>query len=159
MNQGVTAAALGLGAGGVDRLLCLDQQVGQLLVGRAPGFDHLVGGDFLAEHLADRPQQAVADDRIVLGQDLQRDMLVDHLGHQRPELLQLVDVPGVHQHAVGQRPRLVAAGLVSLVEQRAHLGILAEHGPVEMGDQRFAASLEQRYGGLDDCTLGIGQHG
>jgi len=67
-------------------------------------------------------------------------------------------VPGIHQHAVGQRARLLAAGLVSLVEQRAHLGVLAEHQVVEVGGQGFAAAFEQRYGGLDQVSLFSAKH-
>ncbi|MOA53556.1 hypothetical protein D3C78_1770320 [compost metagenome] len=86
-------------------------------------------------------------------------MLVDDLADQAAQLFELVDVPGVHQHAVGQGPWLVAAGLVRLVEQRTHFGVLAEHQFVEMGGQRFTAAFQQRYGGFDDCTiLGI-EHG
>jgi len=71
------------GAGLVEALLGIDEDVGQLLVGGGPGVDHRVGGDLLAQHLADGPQQATADDRVMLGQDLQRDVLVDDLANQR----------------------------------------------------------------------------
>ena len=77
-------AAIGLGAGGIHRLLGLDQQVGQLLVGRAPGFEDFVGGDLFAEDLADRPQQASADDRIVFGQHLQETCLFTTLATSGP---------------------------------------------------------------------------
>ena len=55
--------------------------------------------------------------------------------------------------------RMIAAGLVRLIEQRAHLGVLTEHHPVEMGGERFAAAFQQRHGGFDQVTLSVGQHG
>jgi hypothetical protein len=70
-----------------------------------------------------------------------------------------VDVLGVHEYAVGQGAWLGAALLVGHVEQGAHLGVLAQHGLVEVGDQRLAAGFQQRDGGLDDGTLAVGQHG
>jgi hypothetical protein len=99
-----------------------DQDVGQLTVGRAPGAHHLRRGDLVAQHFGNGAQQAGADDRVVLRQDLQGHVLVDDLRHQVAQLVELVDVAGVHQHAIGQGARLVTAGLVRLVEQRAHLG-------------------------------------
>ena len=90
--------------------------------------------------------------------DLQRHMLLDDLVDQPAELLQPVDVAGIHQHAVGQRARLVAVGLVRLVEKRPHLGVLGQHELVEMGGQRFATRLQQRDGGFDDGALFWGQH-
>jgi hypothetical protein len=54
--------------------------------------------------------------------------------------------------------RLGTALLVRLVEQRAHLGIFAQHGLVEMRDQRLAAGFQQRHGGLDDLALTFGKH-
>ncbi|MNO94376.1 hypothetical protein D3C76_859940 [compost metagenome] len=146
------------GALGVNRFLGIDQHIGQLLIGRAPGVEHFLGGDFLAEYFANCPQQAGTNDGIVFRKNLQRHMLVDDLRHQRAELLQLVDVPGIHQHAVGQRALLVAGCLVGLVEQRAHFRVLAEHQLVEVPGQRFAASLQQGYGGLDQCTVFVRQH-
>ena len=144
--------------GGIDLLLGADQQVGQLAIGRGPGGDHRVGRHLGAEHLADGAQQAAADDRVVLGEDLQRHVLLHDLPNQRAERLQAVDVLGVHQHAVGQRARLVAAGLVRLVEQRAHLRVLGEHDAVEVGGQRLAAGFQQGHRGLDDGDVFVGQH-
>ena len=80
-------------------------------------------------------------------------MLVDDLPDQATELLELVDVLGVHQHAVGQGARLVATGLVGLVEQGAYFGVFAEHQLVEVGGQRLATAFQQGNSGLDDCTL------
>ncbi|MNY21382.1 hypothetical protein D3C86_1549260 [compost metagenome] len=95
----------------------------------------------------------------MLREDLQGDVLVHDLADQRAERLEAVDVAGVHQHAVGQRARLVTAGLVGLVEQHLHLRVFAEHDLVEMLGQRFAAGFQQRDGGLDDGAVLIGQHG
>ena len=149
--------------GGLDRgiglLLGTDQQVGQLLIGRAPGVDHGIGRDLGAQHFADRAQQAGADDRVMLGLDLQRHMLVHDLRRQIAQRLEAVDMLGIHQHAVGERTRLVAAGLVGLVEQRAHLGKLAEHDAVEMPGQGLATGFKQRDGRFHNGALGVVQHG
>jgi hypothetical protein len=75
------------------------------------------------------------------------------LRNQVAQLVELVNVPRVHQDAIGQRTRLVTAGLVSLVEQRADFRVLGEHHAVEVSDQRLAAAFQQRHGGLDDCTV------
>jgi hypothetical protein len=88
-----------------------DQDVGQLARPR-PGVDDGIGGDLGAQHFADGAQQAVADHRVVLRQHLHGHVLVDDLRGQRPHCFQAVDMAGVHQHAIGQCARLVAAGLV-----------------------------------------------
>ncbi|MNZ58627.1 hypothetical protein D3C78_766410 [compost metagenome] len=124
-----------------------------MTVGSAPGTHHLRCGDFLTQHFGNRSQQAAADDRVVFRENLQGHVLVDDLGHQIAQLIQLVDVPCIHQHAVGQRPRLVAAGLVRLVEQWSHLRVLREHHAIEVGDKGFAAAFEQRNSGFDDGTV------
>ncbi|MNG23179.1 hypothetical protein D3C84_1077540 [compost metagenome] len=85
-------------------------------------------------------------------------MLVDDLGHQVAQLVELVDVARIHQYAVGERPWLVTAGLVGLVEQRADLRVFGEHHAVEVSDQRFATAFEQRHGGFDDGTVLNAQH-
>ena len=144
--------------GGVDVFLGADQQIRELLVGGAPGLDHGVGRDVRPQHLADRPQQAAADDGVMLGQHLQRHMLLHDLPDQRAERVEAVDVPGVLQDAVRERPRLGAARLVRLIEQRAHLGVFAEHDAVEVARQRLAAGFEQWDGGLDDVAVLGGKH-
>jgi len=85
-------------------------------------------------------------------------VLVDDLCHQRAEGVQPVDMPGIHQHAVGQGARLLAAGLVCLVEQRANLGMLAQQQLVEMVGQGFATAFQQRHGGFDKGDLFSAKH-
>ena len=94
----------------------------------------------------------------MLGLHLQRHMLVDDLRGQIAQTFQAVDVLGIHQHAVGQRAGLGTALLVGLIEQRAHLGVLGQHGLIEMGGQGFAAGFQQRDGGFDNLALTFGQH-
>ena len=129
-----------------------------MLVGIAPGIDDFVSGDFSTEHFADGFQQALAHQRVVLRQDLQRDVLVDDLGHQITQLLKLVDVARIHQHAIGQGAGLIPTGLVRLVEQRANLGVTAEQLFVEVSGQRFTAAFQQRDSGFDDGTIRSIQH-
>ena len=143
----------------VDGRFGADQNVRQLAVGRAPGTHDLGGGNLAAQHFRNSPQQARPYDRVMLRQDLQGHVLVDDLGHQVAQLVQLVDMPRVHQHAIGQGARLVTTGLVGLVEQRAHLGILGQHHAIKMGDQRFAAAFQQGHGRFDDCTILGTKHG
>ncbi len=130
-----------------------------MLIGRRPGLDDGIGRDVRSQHLADGAQQAAADDGVLLRQHLQRHVLLHDLPDQRAERVQPVDVPGVLQDAVGQRPWLRAAGLVRLVEQRADLRILGEHDSVEVARQRLAAGFEQRDGGLDDVAVLSRKHG
>lgn len=61
---------------GIHLLLGGDQNAGQRLVCLAPGGDDLVGRGF-AQHFADRAQQTVADDRVVLGQHAECGVFVD----------------------------------------------------------------------------------
>ncbi|MNI65991.1 hypothetical protein D3C73_1215300 [compost metagenome] len=85
-------------------------------------------------------------------------MLVDDLGHQVAQLVELIDVAGVHQHTIGQGARLVAGSLVGLVEQRAHFWILGQHHAIEVGDQRFTTAFQQRHSGFDDGTVLNAEH-
>ena len=124
-----------------------------MTVSRAPSRDHFRRRDFFAQDFGDCAQQAGADNRVVLRQNLQGHVLVDDLGHQVAQLVELVDMARIHQYAISQGARLVTAGLVSLVEQWAHLRILGEHHAVEVGDQGFAAAFQQRYSGFDDGTV------
>ena len=127
-------------------------------VRRAPRAHDFRRSDLVAEHFGDGTQQAGANNRVVLREDLQGDVLVDDLRHQIAQLVELIDVPGVHQHAIGQGTWLVAAGLMRLIEQRAHLRVFGEHHAVEVGDQRFTAAFQQRHSGFDDGTILDAKH-
>ncbi len=152
-------AARRLGFLVIDRSFGADQDVRQLTVGRAPGAHHLGSGNLAAQHFGNRTQQAGPHDRVMFRQDLQGHVFVDDLRHQITQLIQLVDMSCIHQHTIGQGTGLVAADLVRLVEQRAHLRVLGEHHAVEMGDQRFAAAFQQGHGGFDDGTVLGTKHG
>jgi len=154
-----TPAPGGGGAGGIHLFLGPDQNVGQLLVGSAPGGQHFVSGDLGTQHLTDGAQQAGTHDGVVLRQHLQRHVLVDDLCWQVAQVFQLVDVARVHEHAVGQGTRLVAAGLVGLVEQGTNLGVLAQHDAVEVGGQGFTAGFQQGHGRFDYGALSVVEHG
>ena len=143
----------------VDGRFGADQNVRQLAVGRAPGTHDLGGGNLAAQHFGNSPQQAGPNDGVMLRQNLQGHVLVDDLGHQVAQLVQLVDMPRVHQHAIGQGARLVTTGLVGLVEQRTDFGILGQHHAVKMGDQCFTAAFQQGHSGFNDGTVLGTQHG
>jgi hypothetical protein len=86
-------------------------------------------------------------------------MLVDDFGDQIAQLLKLIDMTGIHQHAIGQGTGLVATALMCLIEQWANLRVLLEQHFVEMSGERLSATFEQWNGSFDDGTiLGI-QHG
>jgi len=136
-----------------------DQDVGQLAVGRAPGFQHRVGRGFCTQHFANRLQQAGANHRIVFRLDLQRNVLGDDGIHQRAQCFQALDMLGVHQDTVGQGALLLAAVLVGLVEERFHLREVGEQGLVEVAGQCFAALLQDWNSGANDGTVFCGQHG
>src|SRR5690606_10169103 len=103
-----------------------DQDIRQLLIGITPGVDNFRRGDFLAQHFGNGGQQAAADNRVVLGENLQGNVFVDDFGEQVTQLLQLVDVAGVHQQTVGQRLWLSTACLVGRVEQGPHLRVFRQ---------------------------------
>ena len=142
----------------VDRRFGANQDIGQLTVRSPPGGQHLGRCNVTAQHFFDSTQQAGADNRVMLRQDLQGHVLVNDLGHQIAQLVELVDVARIHQHAIGQRTRLITAGLVRLIEQRAHLGVFRQHQTVKMGDQRFTAAFQQRHSGFDDGTILSSKH-
>ncbi|MNU69288.1 hypothetical protein D3C71_586710 [compost metagenome] len=129
-----------------------------MTVSRTPRCNHFRGGDFFAQHFGNGAQQAGAYNRVVLRQNLQGHMFVDDLRHQVAQLVELVNVARIHQHAVGQGTRLVTAGLVSLVEQRADFRILGEHHAVEVSDQGFATAFQQWHSGFDDGTVLDAKH-
>ncbi len=151
-------AANGFGFFVVDRALGTDQNIGQLLIRMGPGLQYFVSGNVASQHFGDGADQAGADDRVMLRQDLQSDVLVDDFRHQIAQLLQFVDVPCVHQYTVGQRAGLITAGLMRLVKQRAHLWVFLEHHFVEMSGQRFSTAFKQGHGGFDDGTILSVQH-
>jgi len=66
---------------------------------------------------------------------------------------QFVDMPRIHQHAVGERARLRAACLVRLIEHRANFGVFGEHLVVEVPGERLAAAFQQGDGCLDDGSV------
>src|SRR3546814_2152921 len=86
----------------------------------------------------------------MLGLDLQGDVFVDDFRHQITQLIELVNVPGIHQYAVGQGTGLITAGLVSLVEQRAHLRVFGQHHAIEVSNERLTTAFKQWNGGADD---------
>ena len=94
-----------------------------------------LGRDGVTEHLTDRRQQVVSDDRVLLRADPERDVLVRDAVHH-PVERRRVRVDQLHR--VGhdgrrERPALLAGGLVALVEHPQQLGVLLEHAGVEAG--------------------------
>ena len=147
-----------MGIGLVGGLFCTDQNVGQLAIGSGPGVNHFIGGHIGPQHLADGTQQVAAHNRVVLGQHLQGDVLVDDLRGQIAQAGQVVNVLGIHQHAARQGAGLGTGLLVHAVEQRLYLGAFGQHQTVKMGGQRFAPGFQQRHGGFDNGALAVGQH-
>jgi hypothetical protein len=132
----------------VQLLLAPHQNLGQEFVGFGPGRDHLVGGG-LAEDVAQRPDQRPTDSRIVLGQDVEGDVLLGDALHHRAQLVEAVDVGGVGVHGPGQRARLGShAAVVGLVEQALDLLVLEQQGIHPLGDLK--AVLAQHRGGRLD---------
>src|SRR3546814_17114647 len=88
--------------------------------------------------------------RIMFGQDLEPDMLLDdplYCGGQRR---QIVDVTGISENRPGQRPRLrPRISMMRLVEQIADFGVF-EHARVHFVDDveavRFERSEDRRDG-------------
>src|SRR3954466_4700960 len=61
----------------VDFFFGAAEDVGQLLVGRAPGLEYRICRDVGTEDLADRAKERRPDDGVVVPANPQRDMLVD----------------------------------------------------------------------------------
>ncbi len=140
--------------GVVDTLLTGDEDICELLIGCGPRCDDFICRDFCAQHLADSLQNAGADNRVMLGKDLQRHMLVDYLARQPAQVFEPVDIPGIHQHAVGKRAGLRPVSLMRLIEQRTHFRVRVEHELIKISDQRFPSSFKQRHSCFDDVALG-----
>ena len=87
--------AAGLGGGiGIQPRLFGDQQVRQLTVGGGRGIDEFIGGG-LAQHFADRRQQMLADDGVMLGAHAQADVLVHDARHHRRQHRWIIDLLGI----------------------------------------------------------------
>src|SRR3546814_14514077 len=108
-----------------------DLDVGEEPVSLAPGRKNFIGSG-VAEHGLDRAEQRFANMRIMFGQDLEPDMLLDdplYCGGQRR---QIVDVTGISENRPGQRPRLrPRISMMRLVEQIADFGVF-EHARVHL---------------------------
>ena len=132
----------------VDRRLAADQQLRQEPVRLAPGRDDLRGRG-LAEHIADRREQGVGDVRIMLRQDVERDMLLGDALHRARQHAEVVDVAGIGQNGEGEGLGLRAGfAVMRLVEEVADLHVLEQalvHAPGDGEPVRF----ESRDGGFD----------
>jgi len=114
----------------------------------------------LSQHLGDRAQQVLADDRIVFGLDLQAGMLVRDPLHHATQPVQPADMFGIGQHGRGQAARLRAvAALVGGIEVVEQLWMVAEHPSVEGARDRFTMRAQSRHRGLDDRAVFVGKHG
>lgn len=98
--------------------LLRDQLGGEQPVDLVPGRGDL-GGDGVAEHLCDRAQQVVTDDRVLLGADPERDVLVrDPLHHVvKGRGIGIDELHGIGHDRARERAALLSGGLVALVEQ------------------------------------------
>ena len=105
-----------------------DQLRGEQPVDLAPGVGDL-GGHGVAEHLPDRGQQVVTDDRVLLRADPERDVLVGDPPHHvlNDGALGIDQLHGVGHDRGRQRPALLPGGLVALVEHPQQLRVLLEH--------------------------------
>ena len=149
----VAPAAFGFFIRFVGAFFGADEDVCELSVGDAPGVDDSVGGDLLSKYFSDGLEEAGADDGVVFGKNLQRDVLIDDLLYKLTEFAKAIDVLGIHQDAVCKGAWLIAVCLVRLVEEGAHLGILAKHELVEVRGERFAAGFEEGNGAFDYLGL------
>ncbi len=132
--------------------LSSNENVSKLEISRGPCVDDGVSGDLSAENLANGAEKARANNGVVLGKDAERHVLVDDLRSERTKVFKSVNVLGIAKNRVGQRTRLSARDLVSLVEERTNVVVLHQDG-VEVLGESLAASFEDRDGGLDDGNL------
>src|SRR3546814_14233492 len=88
--------------------------------------------------------------RIMFGQDLEPDMLLDDPPYCGGQSRQIVDVTGISENRPGQRPRLrPRISMMRLVEQIADFGVF-EHARVHFVDAVEAVRFACRDGGFDD---------
>lgn len=137
----------------VDLLLSVDQDVGQLTIGGLPGIDDGVGRYLGTQNFANRGQQVGSNDRVPIGRNVERDVLVDDLSGEVSKTGQVLNVAGILKHRVGEGARLRASGLVGLVEEDLHLGVVREHALVEVLRKGFASGFQDGDGGLDEGDL------
>src|SRR3546814_5191574 len=83
-----------------------DLDVGEEPVSLAPGRKNFIGSG-VAEHGLDRAEQRFANMRIMFGQDLEPDMLLDDPLYCGGQSRQIVDVTGISENRPGQRPRQI----------------------------------------------------
>lgn len=91
-------------------------------------------------------QQVFPHDRVVLGRNLQAGVLVGDAADYGPQVLQLVDVGGVHEHRFGQRAGLLALCLVGHVEDVLQFRMPREQLGIKQVGNRLALLGKQRGG-------------
>ena len=133
---------------GVQGFFGVDEQRGERPVCLVPGGQQRRGGG-VAQGFGDRAEQVVADDRIVLGANADRDVLVDDTFYDRTERGRIVDVGGVREHGRSERLLLRAAGLVAHVEQVAQFRMGAKQIAVKRGGDRQAMLAQDGHAGID----------
>ncbi|MNS50863.1 hypothetical protein D3C72_835220 [compost metagenome] len=141
-------AALGCRQALIERCFAGDQDVGQEPVGLAPG-RHDLFGRRIPQDVGDGAQQGVSDMGIVLGQDLQADVLLGDALDCCGQGAEVIDVVGIGQDGAGQSARLRAGvAVVRLIEQVANVGVL-EHPRIHLVDDVEAVGFEGGNGGFD----------
>ncbi|CVN70088.1 Uncharacterised protein [Streptococcus pneumoniae] len=146
---------------GVEALLDLDEGVGHEPVDLGPGVGHR-GGDGVAEHLADGPEEVLVDDRVLLLDDAEGGVLVGDAGQdglgQGARVLEQVHRE-LHDRA-GEGLGLLAVALVGAGEDAVEeLGVGLEHVGVKQGRDLRHVLGDDGGGGLDDGVGLLGQHG
>ena len=159
-DQRAPDVAVGDAGLGVQALLDGDQGAGHVPVDLVPGRRH-VGGDRVPEHLHDRREQVLVDDRVLVLGDAERGVLVRDAGQHVERVAAVLghQQGGVRRDRAGEGGLLVALRLVAAVEEvPLELGVGGEHAPVEDRGDVTDSGADDGQRGLDDVGGPGGQH-
>ncbi len=136
----------------------VDEDLGQRAIGFFPGFHQRSDGG-VAQGRLDRAQQMETDDRVLVGGQADRDVLVHDAADHRAEGGRVVDVGGIGEQRRGERLLLHAAGLVTHIEQLAQLRVGLEHIGVEGGRDGRTVLAQDGNRSVDIRAGSGGNHG
>ena len=99
-----------------------------------------------------------AHDRVLLGTDPDRAVLLGDAAHGAREHGRVFDVLCVSEHRDGERHLLFALHLVRLIEDALQFGVAFKHATVEVRREFEAVFFEEGNRGLDESDLIGGKH-